>query len=377
MLEKVTANMEIKKNNRTNIFQLLRKNPNLSRQEIIMRSRLSLPTITQNIEKLQAEGLIAESGSSGNTGGRRAKTYSIVKDARVAIGLDITRHYITAVVADLSGEVINSIHTDYDFSLTNAYYKKIGGVVSDLISGAGLDARKSDILGVGIGVPGLVTPDHQTVFWGGPLNFTGATCADFSKYIPHEATLHNDANASGFAELWGRTDIKNAFYIMLSNFIGGSVLINNEIYPGENIRGGEIGHLIIIPNGKLCYCGQKGHVDPYLAATVLSDISEGNLHDFFELLKQKDKKARAQFKQYLEHLALTIINVRVLFDCSIILGGYVGAYMDDYIDELGKIVLALNPFEKSTDFVKACRYKTETIAAGSALYYISNFLGTV
>jgi hypothetical protein len=51
--------------------------------------------------------------------------------------------------------------------------------------------------------------------------------------------------------------------------------------------------------------------------------------------------------------------------------------MDDYIDALGKTVLNLNPFEKSTNFIKACRYRKEAIAAGSALYYISNFLDTV
>jgi predicted NBD/HSP70 family sugar kinase len=377
MINKITASMEIKKVNRTKIFQLLRRNPGLSRQDIVLHLHLSLPTISQNIEELQAEGLISESGSMGNTGGRKAKVYSIVKDARLAIGLDITRHYISAVVVNLSGEVINSIRTGYDFSLTDNYYKKIGLVVTDLIAGASLDNHKDKILGVGIGVPGLVTPDHQTVFWGGPLDFTGSTCADFSKYIQYESTLHNDANASGFAEIWERKDISNAFYIMLSNFIGGSVLINNEIYPGENIRGGEIGHLTIVPRGKRCYCGQNGHVDPYLAATVLSEMTNGDLGAFFNLLNTKNKEAKALFKQYLNHLSMAVINLRVLFDCNIILGGYVGAYMDSYLDELGKMVLALNPFETKTDFIMACRYKTESIAAGSALYYIGNFLGSV
>jgi predicted NBD/HSP70 family sugar kinase len=246
-----------------------------------------------------------------------------------------------------------------------------------LVTGAGLDSQQDRILGVGIGVPGLVTPDHQTVFWGGPLNFTGATCTDFSKYIQYESTLHNDANAAGFAEIWERKDINNAFYIMLSNFIGGSVLINNKIYPGENIRGGEIGHLTIVPNGKRCYCGQYGHVDPYLAATVLSDMTNGDLRKFFDLVNEGNKAALALFKEYLNHLAITVINLRVLFDCSIILGGYVGSHMSDYLDEFKELVLKLNPFEKTSDFIKACSYKTESIAAGSALHYISNFLGNV
>jgi predicted NBD/HSP70 family sugar kinase len=377
MPEKVTATTEIKRANRTSIFQLLRKRGGLSKQDIVATLRLSLPTVTVNIDTLVAEGLVRESGSLGNTGGRKARAYSIVSDARLAIGLDLTRHYISAVVVDLTGKVINRIRLDHDFSQTDRYYRTLGKAVTELVNGAGLEGRGDRILGVGIGVPGLVTPDHQRVFWGGPLNFTGATCADFSRYIPYEASLHNDANAAGFAEIWGREDISNAFYIMLSNFIGGSVLINNRIYPGENIRGGEIGHLTIIPNGKPCYCGQRGHVDPYLAATVLSDLCGGNLETFFTLLKSGDRRAKSLFRQYLNHLAIAVINLRVLFDCSIILGGYVGAYMDDYMDDLRAKVLALNPFESDCGFIKPCRYKTESIAAGSALHYSSLFLGGV
>lgn len=375
MEEKSSASLEIKRRNRTAIYHALRKNRDLSRQDIVQMLRLSLPTVSQNLEELTAEGLIVESGSVGNTGGRRAKTFAAVADARLAIGLDITRHHITAVAVDLTGTVIHSARTRCEFALSPPYYKKIGRVVAKLVADAALDEGR--LLGVGIGVPGLVTEDYQTVFWGGPLNFTGATCADFSGHIPYPATLHNDANAAGFAEIWEHRDMQNAFYLMLSNFIGGSVLLGAQIYPGENIRGGEIGHLTIYPEGRPCYCGQKGHVDPYVAATVLSDHTDGNLAEFFKRLRAEDAAIGEAFGEYLYHLAITVNNLRMLFDCPIILGGYVGAYMDDYLGALGELVRARNPFEQDTGFIKACRYKNESIAAGSALYYIDQFLGSI
>ena len=88
-----------------------------------------------------------------------------------------------------------------------------------------------------------------------------------SRYIPYPTALLNDANAAGFAETWINKDIKTAFYLMLSNNIGGAVIIDGSPYAGYHHHSGEVGHLCIERNGRPCYCGQKGCVDRYLAAT--------------------------------------------------------------------------------------------------------------
>lgn len=181
-MQKTTANMEIKKLNHTNIFQLLRRGSGMTKQDIVATLQLCLPTVTQNINELQDEGLVSESGSVGNTGGRRAKTYDVVRDARVAIGLDITRNHITVVMVDLTGAVISRTRVREKFERTDAYYRRLGALVERAVGDAGLSGER--VLGVGMGVPGLVTADHQSVFYGEILNFTGATCAEFSRYIP-------------------------------------------------------------------------------------------------------------------------------------------------------------------------------------------------
>lgn len=375
MSEKQTVNSEIKKINRSRIYQLLRQKGELTRQDILLNLRLSLPTVTKNLLQMEEEGIIASSGYVGNTGGRRAKTYSVVNNARIAIGLDITRNHITVVAVNLSGSVINRIRIRYKFELSESYYKKLGSLVEEIISMCQLD--KDKILGVGIAVPGLITEDKQTVFYGKILNFTGVTCKELSQFIPLNCDFYNDANAAGFAEIWAYKDMKNVFYLMLSNNVGGSLLINNQVYTGENIRSGEVGHITIVPEGQSCYCGQKGCVDPYCAATVLSDITDGNLEQYFKLLNNKDSQAVKLWEKYLYYLAITVNNLRMLFDCKIILGGYVGAFMDDYIDDFKIYVASRNTFENSADFLHVCRYKTEAIAAGAALHYIDAFISNI
>ena len=374
-MDQKIINVEIKQKNRTSIFSLFRHHQQLSRQDIVAALDLSLPTVTNNLEELKKEGLIAQTGSFGNTGGRRARAYSLVANARTAIGLDITRHHVTAVAVDLQGTIIISRRRRLDFERTDAYYRELGNIVRQIVSAAGLEEQ--NILGVGIGVPGLVTEDHQTVFYGGVLGFTGATCAEFSKYIPYPAALMHDTDAACFAEMWVSPGTQNAFYIMLSASVGGTVYIGGNQYSGSKMRAGEIGHTVAVPGGKACYCGRRGCVDPYCAASALTEVTGGDLKLFFQRLEEGDEEIRAVWQEYLEHLAVAVANLRMLFDCDIIIGGYVGSYMDEYIEQLRDLVAERSPFDDNADFVRPCQCKTEAIAAGSALNYISVFLNSI
>lgn len=375
MKAKKTANMEVQKRNHTSVFQALRENEGLTKQEIVNMLQLCLPTVTQNINTLCAQGLVAECGTVGNTGGRRAKRFGIVRDFRIAIGVDITRNHVAIVAVDLRGSVFYKERVRKKFEHTDAYYRYLGDMVQHCI--AQIQCPEDRILGVGIGVPGLVTADNQTVFYGEILQFTGETCANMSRYIPYPTALLNDANAAGFAETWINRDIKTAFYLMLSNNIGGAVIIDGAPYSGYHHHSGEVGHLCIERNGRQCYCGQRGCVDRYLAATELSDLTDGRIADFFALLEKKDPRALSCWDTYLDDLALTNHNVHMLFDCPIILGGYVGEFIAPYMDEIRRRTAALDPFESTVDYLHACHYRTEAIAAGSALHFIVKFLETV
>ena len=200
------------------------------------------------------------------------------------------------------------------------------------------------ILGVGLGVPGLVTKDRKKIFYGKILDFEGACCEEFSKYIPFPCLFYNDAKAAGFAELWNREDLSRAFYVLLSNHVGGAMIYNHEVDLGENTRAGEIGHMTLIPAGKQCYCGRLGCVEPYCSASVLSDLAGGDLQTFFRLLESGDPDAGEAWAEYLQFLVLAINNVSVLLDCPIILGGYLGAYIENYIAGSGR------PRKKGTRF---------------------------
>lgn len=374
-MEMKAASNELKQKNRTAVFQLFLQQPEVSRQDVVERLGLSLPTVTNNLQQLQQEGLIAQSGSLGNTGGRRARLYSLVAEARTAIGLEITRHHLTAVALDLRGTIIASHRRRLDFARTDSYYRELGSMVRQIVETARL--KEENILGVGIGVPGLVTPDHREIFYGMVLGFTGASCEEFSKYIPYPTAFFHDTDAACFAEIWNDPDIRNVFYIMLSASVGGAIYLGGKQYGGANLRAGEVGHLTAVPGGRQCYCGRRGCVDPYCAAPVLTSATGGDLKRFFNLLKEKDPEITRLWQEYVGHLASVVANVRMLFDCDIIIGGYVGSYIDAHMKDLKEALADRTTFDESVDYLRPCRYKTEAIATGAALNYISEFLDAV
>ena len=375
MAERQTANGEIKKINRSNIYHLIRQNHDLSRQDIVVQLRLSLPTVTQNLTEMMEDGLIFESGIMGNTGGRSAKVYSVVKNARTAIGLDISRKYVSAVAVDLFGTIICQKKLDLRFERSAAYFETLGKLVEDVVTLGNLDRDK--VIGVGIGMPGLISGDGQYVYYCKVLELTDATSAEIAPYISFPTRLIHDASASGFAEIWTNGDMRNTFYIMLNHSVGGALIIDGLVYAGENCRSAEIGHVRIVPHGRKCYCGGEGCMDPYCSSGNLSEIASGSLKTFFEMLQEGNIQARAVWSEYLFHLASAIINVRMLIDCPIILGGHVGEYMDPFIDELRALVSTMDPFEDTCDYICACKYKNEAVAVGAALTFVDAFVGSI
>lgn len=371
-MEKRTAGIEIKQKNRTNIFQLLRNHDGLSRQDVVSMLRLSLPTVTQNLIELMEEGLVVEIGSIGNTGGRRARSYAVNRFVRTAIGLDITKNHISVAAVDMKGELITHQRVRYPFARTDEYARKLAEMVEWAIGESGID--RNSVLGVGIGVPGLVSEDHERVTYGETLNFTGAEKEEFTKYIPFPTALYHDVDAACFAETWKNKDVHNVFYMMINSSLGGAIYINNQLYAGDTTRSGEIGHIPLVPNGRRCYCGKLGCVDAYCSTSLLSSLTDGNLGAFFALLRQGDAKAGAVWEEYLGHLATAVNVVRMMLDCDVILGGYIGEYIDEYVDELRRLAAEKNPFDDNSDYLLPCKCKTAAVATGAALDYIATFI---
>ncbi|MBR2766086.1 MAG: ROK family protein [Blautia sp.] len=368
-------NKDIKLQNRFMIYNFIKDNHLVSKQDIVSGLRISLPTVTQNLKYLSGEDLIDTSSQIRNTGGRNATAYSIRAKARVAIGISLTGHHITGVSVDLAGAVGSVIRCRIPFNLNDdTYLKKIGEIVEDICKKE--EIAPSALLGVGISVPGLISEDGEEVVYGRTLQFSGRKKEEICRYISYPTRLFHDSYTAGYAEAAASPDLKYAFYISLGSSVGGAIIGRTEIFPGDNNRAGEIGHMLVAPGSrKRCYCGNYGCFDCMCNAGVLDQYTEGDLAEFF---RQKDE-GNAQFvkvwNKYLDDLAIAVHNVRVLGDIKVVLGGYVGPYVNQDFENLYERVDKLNPFDdKAQTYLIPCRSTVESVAVGAAQIFLDEFL---
>jgi predicted NBD/HSP70 family sugar kinase len=369
------SSIEVKKINRNNIYKYLYRHDPMSIQELTAALNLSLPTVTQNLKELQESKLISEAGLFESTGGRKAKAIVYNSTARYSVGVDITRNHAGIVLIDLYGNVVRHIRKQYPFDNSKEYFEGLGRILSSFIEESGVSSDK--ILGVGIALPAIISEDRQSVSYATVIDFTGGNVKSFAEFIPYPCVFTNDANAAGFAELWGSFSEENVVYLSLNNSVGGSILIGRNIYQGQNQRSAEFGHMTIVPDGRTCYCGQKGCVDAYCSARILSDSTNGNIEEFFRLLRMNREPQKTIWEEYLPHLVITINNLRMLYDCNVIVGGCAGAYMDEYIGRLREMVSRRNTFEADGTYLHVCRYKLEATAVGAALMLVRDFIDSV
>ncbi len=366
---------EIKIKNRQMIYQHIRAHGPVSKQDIVVALQLSLPTVTQNLEYLKEHGLIDDSQQIKNTGGRNATAYTYIKDAKQAMGVYISAHHMNVVALDLAGGVLGQMRRRVKFNLDDdAYLKEMGEAVEKVKEEAGI--TDEGLLGVGISVPGLVSGDGSRVVYGKTLDFTGKTKEEIAKYIPYKIRLFHDSHAAGRIVAWHDDKVQVAFYISLSNSIGGAIIMNNKLFGGVEYKGGELRHMTIVPEGgEKCYCGKYGCLDTVCKTEKLDWYTDGNLEEYFQKLKDGDDTAVKLWDEYLENLSTAIHNMRMIFAVDVILGGYVGKYIGDYMDELRKRVDAKNPFgDKAEDYLYMSEYEGEECSAGAAIFFVEEFM---
>lgn len=386
MVQKRASNIEVKKINRNQIFRYVNKCSRVSKPDIAFALRISMPTILQNINELIDQGLVKEVGEFKSTGGRKAVAIASVQDSHYAIGIDITRNHIGLVLTDLSGEVLQHMKVYQPYTNEPEYYRKLADITSEYKERWGVAQEK--LLGLGISIPGIVDPENDRILFSHALGISNIPCGVFSQFMTEPTLFINDANAAGIAEIHNAEERYNAVYLSLSNSVGGAIieqrqsflndhLIGDKLYLGDNWRSGEFGHVTLVPGGIACYCGKNGCLDAYCSAISLAKHTGGKLETFFEEIGNGNVELNEVWKAYLNHLAIYVNNLRMIFDCRVILGGYVGSFIEPHIQYLKEETSKLNTFECDASYIQPCRYRVEASALGAALQHIEAFISTI
>ena len=206
---------------------------------------------------------------------------------------------------------------------------------------------------IGICSPGAI--DFQT----GTLKNSNTVClidkplkSDLESALSLPILMENDANCFALAEaiLGAAKDYRLVFGVVLGTGCGGGVVINKNIHRGPNHISGEWGHHVLFPNGKDCYCGNKGCTESYISGTALEKewkALTGEFKRVTDIIDEKAYLAHPEWKEnFINYFGAALANVIDILDPdAVVLGG--GLSKIDMLYTEGKDSIAKATFSKT------------------------------
>jgi glucokinase-like ROK family protein len=255
-------------------LDLIRFTPGgISRAEIARQMGLTRSAVTPIINELLMNDLVRETDSGPATGGRRPILLEMNPRRGFVAGIDMGATHFGIVITDFSARVLHEVEVSLDIKRgPEICLREIDSSLREALDR--LNCKLSDIVAVGLGVPGPVVADAGAVsappIMPGWDDFPIRDALEKSLGCP--VSLNNDAELGALGE-WaygaGRGE-NHLAYIKVGTGVGAGLLLNGQIYRGITGSAGEIGHITISEDGPLCTCGNRGCLEAVAGGNAIA-----------------------------------------------------------------------------------------------------------
>lgn len=233
----------------------------LTRAQLATATGLTKASVSSLVLELLDAGILREVGLNRQGERGRPGVGLELNPSRGVLGMEINVDYIAAGVTTLAGDLVVKEIRERDNR------DSASGAVMSALSALALDVRKAaagrgvDVVGGGLAVPGLVEAGSSTVAVAPNLGWAD-TKLDVSQLlsgVPLGVSLFNEANAAALAELaHGPHERRDFLFVSGEVGVGGGLVIGSELFTGPEGNAGEVGHIVVDPEGTLCSCGGTG-----------------------------------------------------------------------------------------------------------------------
>ncbi|PRB69282.1 ROK family transcriptional regulator [Arthrobacter sp. MYb213] len=312
----------------------------LSRADIATRSKLTKASVSSLVADLLASGLVIEIGVHRDGERGRPSVGLILNPARCVIGMEINVDYISAGLVDLSGKLLT--HQIVPRLNRGVNAEQVIDALSELSSQMQQAAEAQDlkILGGGLAVPGLVDEKSYTVLQAPNLGWEtqSLNVRKLLRETKSRFRLFNEANASALAQqqLMGPAE-RDFLFVSGEVGIGGGLIIDAELFAGPQGHAGELGHVVVQPEGKPCSCGGRGCLETVagqeaiLSAANLGVAARGasrqqRIERLYQALESGQESASIAVADAGKSLGVAVASAMRLFNVStVVFGGHFAA----------------------------------------------------
>lgn len=237
----------------------------LSRADAARLLKVSPARVTQATRTLLESGILTEVGTAPSDGGRPAILLDLTTDRRRALGVKITPNHLAFSRVDLAGNADPSTSVNLATAAPDALERIVQIVGDEVRTGSG------DLLGIGLALPGSLDNGDGLV----TSAVLGWHRVPLPAMLGHATGLpvfvENDVNALAIAaRLYDESLAEDFALVTIGIGIGCAFTMGTRIYRGAHGGAGELGHVLVDPDGPPCVCGLRGCLETLIADDTLT-----------------------------------------------------------------------------------------------------------
>ncbi len=259
--------------NQRRVIHAVRTAGALTQAEIARTTGLSAATVSNIVRELREVGTVLVTPTS--SGGRRALSVSLARATGLLLGVEIGTARLRAVLCDHDHQVLTEESIAYDTGQSaERGLRRTEWLVTTLLRQARV--VRTSVRGIGISLPGpidafsgeLAAPAVLPAWQGTDI------AAALTERFGRPVFVDNDANAAALGELeWGAgRGVPDLIYLKLSTNVSAALVLRGSVYPGAAGLAGQIGHITVDEQGRICRCGNRGCLETLVGAASLLDL---------------------------------------------------------------------------------------------------------
>ncbi|HLW03427.1 MAG TPA: ROK family transcriptional regulator [Ktedonobacterales bacterium] len=291
--------------NRLAILQLLRAEGPISKADLAKRSAISRPTVSKVVDDLHTDGLaeIVGTATPSAMGGKPAKLYRFHSGAVRVGAVLLSVDGVSLAICDGDAHILSKVYQRFSADRSpSTITSTIISMLSKLLCDCSLSS--DDLLGIGVGVPGLTDSTNGMVSFAPHL--PGWNDVPLSRWLADAFDvpiwLDNDCHLQALAERYRGQGADCDTLICVETGVGlaAAFLFNGQLYRGPGNTAGEVGHMTIQEDGPLCECGNRGCWESLASTTWLANkarqTAQNGRHSIIPIVEEVEAQAEAVYQ---------------------------------------------------------------------------------
>lgn len=316
------------------VFETIRLHGPISRADVARRTSLTAQTVSNIVNRLLERQFVQEGRKLQKKRGAPSITLDVNPNGAYSVGLDFNRDHLTGILVDLAGTVKTKIFYEIDSPSPKEAIDLMVSTVQQLTSSK--EIQNAHFCGVGIGLPGPLEIDNNNDVSNiiNPKAFPNWEHVPIGKmlneYIHVPIFIENNASAATIGERWygAGKNISNFLYAFFGAGLGGGIVLNGNLFEGQNRNAGEFGYFHYVQEVSPLSDSEHPHVGEHFNLNKLykwlkqNNVNANRPEDLGNLLQEENPYFMEWLSLAKQYLASVFITAEYMLDVEvIILGG--------------------------------------------------------